>query len=299
MLREENNGYLERRRQIEILKNARRIAVVGLRPDPIFKSYAGTQKLLDCGLDVAPVIANCESILGLPRYGRVSEIAAPIDIVQFHTDGNAAMTQAARDAIAKAAKAFWVECGAASDDVRTLLNNAGVCLVEYRSLPEEYEKYLSTRKEKAVASNIEPLRHVSERMTRYPVTVTSSASMACALEKMKKGHFRHLPVVDERNHLLGMFSDRDLRLMYPSPSFEPDDQALEKFAAAAMADVATLNPVSILPDATLESAADLMLRWNVEALPVVAGDDHLVGIITSSDFLKEFIAHREQRIGRP
>ena len=294
MLREEENTYLARRQQMEILKNARRIAVVGLRPDPIYKSYACTQKLIDYGLEIAPVIANCESILGLDRYGRVSDIAEAIDIVQFYTDGKAAMTQAARDAIAKEAKAFWVENDAASDEVRALLKNAGVCLVEYRSLQEEYEKYRPTRSETAVVSNIEPLRHVRERMTRYPVTVTLSASIEIALEKMKRGHFRHLPVVDENNHLLGMFSDRDLRLMYPSPSFEPDENAMERFAAAAMADVATFNPVSILPDATLENAADLMLRWNVEALPVVAGDDHLVGIITSTDFLKEFLAHREQ-----
>jgi CBS domain-containing protein len=294
MLPEETNRYSVRRQEMEMLKSAKRIAVVGLRPDPIFKSYACTQKLIEYGLEIAPVIANCESILGLARYGRVADIAGAIDIVQFYTDGKAAMTQAALDAIAKEAKAFWVESGAASDEVRALLKNAGVCLVEYLSLLEEYEKYCSTRTETAVVSQIEPLRHVSERMTRYPVTVTPSASIESALEKMKKGQFRHLPVVDENNHLLGMFSDRDLRLMYPSPSFEPDEKAHEKFAAAAMADVATFSPVSILPDATLENAADLMLRWNVEALPVVAGDDHLVGIITSSDFLKEFIAHGEQ-----
>ena len=51
--------------------------------------------------------------------------------------------------------------------------------------------------------------------------------------------------------------------------------------------MATLNPVSITPDATLEEAAKLMLHWKVESLPVIAGDDHVVGIITSSDFLKE------------
>ena len=298
MLQEESNSYLALRQQMEILKNTRRIAVVGLRPDPIYKSYTRTQKLIEFGLEIAPVVTNCESIMGLGRYGRVSDIAEPIDIVQFYTDGETTMMQAARDTIAKGAKVFWVENDAASAAVRALLKNAEVCLVEYRSLLEEYEKYRSIRAEKAVVSNIEPLRHVSERMTRYPVTVTPSASIESALEKMKKGHFRHLPIVDENNHLLGMFSDRDLRLMYPSPTFEPDAKAMERFVAAAIADVVTFNPVSILPSATLENAADLMLRWNVEALPVVAGDDHLVGIITSSDFLKEFVARREQPSAR-
>jgi CBS domain-containing protein len=295
MLRQEIDTYSIKRQRWEVLGSARRIAVVGLRPDPIFKSYANTARLLEYGLDVAPVIANCECILGLGRYGRVADIAEPIDIVQFYTDGKADMAQAARDAVAKQAKAFWVESGAASEVARGSLKDSGVLLVEYRSLDEDYGKYLSTQRATEPVSNIEPLRHVSERMTRHPATVTPAASIASALEKMKRGHFRHLPVVDDNNHLLGMFSDRDLRLMYPSPSFEPDETALEKFGAAMIGEVATFNPVSILPDATLENAADLMLRWNVEALPVVAGDDHLVGIITSSDFLKEFKSHHDQK----
>jgi CBS domain-containing protein/predicted CoA-binding protein len=266
--------------------------VVGLRPDPIYRSYANTQKLRDFGLEIFPVVRNCEGVLGLGHHGRVSEIAEPIDIVQFYTDGDADMTQAAWDAVAKQAGVFWVESEAATDEVRGILNTHSVLLIEYRSLCEDYEKFFAMGHETTLVSNIEPLRHVSERMTRYPVTVTPGASIASALEKMKRGHFRHLPVVDEKNHLLGMFSDRDLRLMYPSPSLEPDENALKKFAAAAIAEVATFHPVSILPDATLENAADLMLRWNIEALPVVAGDDHLVGIITSSDFLKEFMAHQ-------
>ena len=290
MLREETNSYLARRQQKEILKDARRIAVVGLRPDPIYKSYACTEKLIEYGLEIAPVVSNCEGILGLPRYGRVSDIPDPIDIVQFYTVGKADMMQAARDAIEKNTKAFWVENDAAPGDVRVLLKNSGVLLVEYNSLQREYEQYLTTCADTSVVSNLEPLRHVGERMTRHPITVTPRASIESALEKMKRGHFRHLPVVDENNHLLGMFSDRDLRLMSPSPSFEPDEKTMEKFAATAVADAATFDPVSILPDATLENAADLMLRWNVEALPVIAGDDHLVGIITSSDFLKEFMA---------
>jgi CBS domain-containing protein len=295
MLRQEPNTFSVRRRQLELLREARRIAVVGIRPDPIFKSYARTRKLLEYGLEIAPVMDNSESILGLKRYSRVSDIEGAIDIVQFYADGKADMMRAAQDAIAKQAKAFWVEGGAARDDARDLLESAGVLVIEHRSLQEEYETYISARDETAVVSNIEPLRHVSERMTRFPVTVSPKASIASALEKMKAGHFRHLPVVDENNHLLGIFSDRDLRLMHPSPSVEPDEKALEKFAATAIADVATFNPISILPDASLENAADLMLRWNVEALPVIAGDDHLVGIITASDFLKEFMPHREQR----
>lgn len=295
MLREESNSFRLKRQRKEILATARRVAVVGLRADPIYKSYALTQKLIEYGLDIAPVISNCESILGCTRYGRVADIPEPIDIVQFYTDGKADMMQTARDAIQKRAKAFWIENDEASVDVRDLLKDGGVCLVECESLQKEYEQHLTDcTMPPAVTSGDQP-RHVGERMTRYPITVTPQSSIQTALEKMKKGHFRHLPVVDEHNRLWGMFSDRDLRLLQPSPALEANEEAFERFCATPVGKVATSNPVSITPDATLEQAAKLMLDWQVESLPVIAGDDHLVGIITSSDFLKECLAREEPK----
>jgi CBS domain-containing protein len=295
MLPEKPNSFRLRRQRKEILETARRVAVVGLRPDPIYKSYALTQKLIEYGLEIAPVISNCESILGCTRYGRVADIPEPIDIVQFYTDGKADMMQAARDAIQKRAKAFWIENDEASDDVRGLLRDSGVCLVEYESLQKESQQLLTDCTTPPAHAGADHPKHVGERMTRYPTTVTPQSSIQSALEQMKKGNFRHLPVVDEHNRLLGMFSDRDLRLFQPSPTLEANEVALEQFCATPVGKVATLNPVSITPDATLEEAAKLMLHWKVESLPVIAGDDHVVGIITSSDFLKEGSARCEPK----
>jgi CBS domain-containing protein len=293
MLCEEANTYRIKRQRQEMLNKARRIAVVGLRPDPIYKSYTCTQKLIEYGLDIAPVITHCESILGLVRYGRVAEVPEPVDIVQFYTDGKADMMQAAQDAAQMRAKAFWIENGTASDEVRKLLKAAGVCVVENESLSGEYEHYLTDATVKPAASLGGRAKHVSELMTRHPITVTPRSSVQSALEKMKKGHFRHLPVVDENDRLLGMFSDRDVRLLQPSPCLEASEDELKQISATTVGEAAAFNPVSVLPDATLEEAAALMLHWNVEALPVIAGDSHVVGIITASDFLKECVAHGE------
>ena len=295
MLQEETNSYVARRQQKNFLESTRRIAVVGMRPDPIFKSYTRTRKLLEYGLDIVPVLSNCESALGLVRYGRVSDIPAPIDIVQFYTDGNANLLETVRDTIAKGAKGFWIEDDRAPEEVRNLLKRAGVQLFEFDSLQKEYEQYFSGDKATPTVSNWGTDKHVGDRMTRYPVTVRPQDSIQSALEKMHKGHFRHVPVVDDENRLVGMFSDRDLRLMYPSPVFGPDEQHMEKFRATAMADAASFNPVSVLAEATLAEAAELMLRWNVEALPVIAGNDYLVGIITVSDFLKDSLGRGGQR----
>lgn len=293
MLHEEINSYRIKRQRQELLDKARRIAVVGIRPDPIYKSYTCTKKLIEYGVDIAPVVTNCESILGLANYGRVAEIPEPVDIVQFYTDGGADMLEAAKDAVQIGAKMFWIENGAASDQVCTLLKDCGVRLVENESLQGEYENFLTEREPKAPVSFTRAARHVSDVMTRHPVTVTPRSTVQCASEKMKKGHFRHLPVVDANNRLLGMFSDRDLRLLQPSPCLEVNEDELSQIRATTVGDAAAFNPVSVLPDATLEEAAELMLQWKVEALPVIAGDSHLVGIITASDFLKERAAHVE------
>lgn len=50
---------------------------------------------------------------------------------------------------------------------------------------------------------------VGEIMTAKPVTVAPNDSAAAALDKMRKGHFRHLPVVDGAK-VRGIISIRDL-----------------------------------------------------------------------------------------
>ena len=51
---------------------------------------------------------------------------------------------------------------------------------------------------------------VSEVMTTAVKTVTENTSSRQALELMHEGRFRHLPLVDDGGHVLGMLSVRDL-----------------------------------------------------------------------------------------
>jgi acetoin utilization protein AcuB len=127
-------------------------------------------------------------------------------------------------------------------------------------------------------------------MHRHPETIKRGDSLELALRKMKEGHFRHLPVVNDEGRLVGMLSDRDIRLLYPSLPAVPHDDAMLQLKKIAVEQAAVFSPVTILPDASLEAAAELMLRWEISGLPVVATEDYLVGILTYSDLLKEFIA---------
>jgi acetoin utilization protein AcuB len=127
-------------------------------------------------------------------------------------------------------------------------------------------------------------------MTKNPVTVKPGDTLKEALDKMKKGRFRHLPVVDEEGKLIGMISDRDIRLIRPSLAFVSSEDAAVQLWLTAVRQAAVFNPVTIPPDAPLEQAAELMLRWEVGALPVTTAGEKLVGIISYADLLREFVA---------
>ena len=131
---------------------------------------------------------------------------------------------------------------------------------------------------------------VRERMTRRPVTAKLNESLKEAIDKMANGNFRHLPVVDERGKLLGIISDRDIRLLQPSLAFVSQEEAAVQLASAAVCQGTVFDPVTIHPEALLERAANQMLRSNVSALPVVDDGEYLVGIITTTDLLREFEA---------
>ncbi len=60
MFGRESSEYLLKRQRKEILENLGRVAVVGLRNEPIFKSYGLTEKLIDYGVKIFPVIPNAK-----------------------------------------------------------------------------------------------------------------------------------------------------------------------------------------------------------------------------------------------
>ena len=288
MFGRESSEYLLKRQRKEILESLGRVAVVGLRNEPIFKSYGLTKKLIEYGVEVLPVIPKCESFLGIPCYDELQHIDGEIDVVQVYPETGLNLLNVAQQAIQKGTKVFWVEDSEASEPVRKLLTETKVYVVEHESLEREYRKNCIPLPPVPPATNPKPAIRVSERMTRNPMTVKRTETIRDAFEKMKNGHFRHLPIVDDNDNLIGMLSDRDLRLIHPSSAFVPYENMIEQLAALTVKQAGVFNPVAVLNDAPLEEAVELMLRWEIGALPVVA-NARLVGIITYSDMLREFL----------
>ena len=116
---------------------------------------------------------------------------------------------------------------------------------------------------------------VDELMTTNVLTVSEKETLKLADAEMRLGNFRHLPVMDEKQHVVGVLSDRDvLRALKRHSSDLPVGQIMTRHVHT----VRTGTPA--------ERAATIMMERGVGALPVIGDGEVLVGILTVSDFLQ-------------
>jgi acetoin utilization protein AcuB len=131
---------------------------------------------------------------------------------------------------------------------------------------------------------------VRDLMSRTPITASSDTSVLDARALMAKERIRHLPVTDSNGELLGIVTDRDIRLTLPSPATTLSVWEMSHLLAKlAVGDVMTKSPITVDPDRDAREAAWLMLEHKIGALPVLK-DGRLVGILTETDLLRAFAA---------
>jgi len=287
--------YLMRRQRKAVLEHCRRIAVIGASDDPTSPSYVAAEKLLGLSLEIIPISPDRVSFLGLRCYRSLRDVPGKIDIVQVYPSDGIDLVEIARAAVDRGVSTMWLEQGAAaSTEVEDILAGGRIQLVEHENLEHEYLKHmpLSTA---AVPSHRKDKRgaKVKDRMSKNPATAKPTDGLNEALWKMEHGHFRHLPVVEDNGKLIGMLSDRDIRLIRPSLAFVSKEDANVQLWSISVQQAAVFEPVKVTPETTLKEAAELMLRWHVGGLPVVADKDKLVGVITYTDLLREFVGREE------
>lgn len=127
---------------------------------------------------------------------------------------------------------------------------------------------------------------VREIMSAPAVSVSRTDTLAFAEELMIVERVRHLPVVDG-DVLVGILSQRDLLAASISTLSQPseeDDLELKRQHEVARAMRGTVETTT--PEARVEAAADTLLSQRVGCLPVVDERHHLIGIVTSADFVR-------------
>ena len=131
----------------------------------------------------------------------------------------------------------------------------------------------------------EPAMRVRDLMSDKPITVDPETPMLEARQRMLEERIRHL-IVTEGPSVVGIVTDRDIRLNLPSPATSLSVWEVNYLLARlTVRDVMTRAVVLVDPDRPAAEAARIMLTHKIGALPVTDGH-RLVGIITESDFVR-------------
>jgi len=130
---------------------------------------------------------------------------------------------------------------------------------------------------------------VSRSMTRKVITVDQEASIFDAQELMAQNNVRHLPIVDQKQHLIGIVTDRDIRSALPYRFLDMSPNEKEKISTIKVKDIMTKDPITISPTYTIQDALLMIQNSKVGALPVVDDKKRLTGIISVRDLLRAFI----------
>lgn len=139
---------------------------------------------------------------------------------------------------------------------------------------------------------------VKDYMTRHPIMIEDTTQVVEAQRIMSQNNIRHLPVVTSGKRLIGLVTRQ--RLMLPPETLGSMDvwEVASYLAKLNVAKVMIKGPElhTITESATLEEAAELMIRHKIGGLPVVeeevVGSDTVnagvvCGIITETDLLIE------------
>ena len=115
--------------EAEILKIGKNIAVVGISPDPGRPSHQVSRYMRQCGYNIIHVNPMCKEVFGLVCYPKLSDVPAPVDIVNVFRRSEEAPA-IVEDAVKIKAKAVWLQEGVVSDAARKRAEEAGLLFIE-------------------------------------------------------------------------------------------------------------------------------------------------------------------------
>ena len=116
-------------------------------------------------------------------------------------------------------------------------------------------------------------------MIKDPITVSDRTSVQEAIHLMQENAIRHLPVVNASEKLVGWVTLSDMKQgLLPAV-----------VTGLSLADLMIKDPITIHPDADVETAAQIIYQRKIGGMPVVDGDDKVLGVITVTDILGAFI----------
>lgn len=137
------------------------------------------------------------------------------------------------------------------------------------------------------AAEVDKVKRSESGMIINPITLTADRTIGEALRTMEEFKISGFPIIDEKNKLIGILTNRDLR-------FEPE-------AETPIESIMTKENLITAPVGTdLDQAEKILQRYKIEKLPVVDKSGKLKGLITFKDIQKrkKFPSACKDKFGR-
>jgi CBS-domain-containing membrane protein len=183
------------------------------------------------------------------------------------------------------------DCNLSEEDLRAALKEMRTYIdVTEEDLKKIYQIALRYAQQRAV------LRiPVSEVMTGKVVTITPDAGLDEAARLLSENHISGMPVVDQRNRVVGVISEADLLMLAgmteghtfrdllrrilgePVPSRKPGGK---------VENVMGFPPITSKADDDVRDVAKILDEKRIKRLPVVDDEGKLIGIISRADIVR-------------
>ena len=124
----------------------------------------------------------------------------------------------------------------------------------------------------AQALQVRKVKRAENGMILDPVTINENGLVGDALNLMKEYNIGGIPVINEKNELVGIVTNRDLRF--------------ERNLARPITEVMTREVITTTEFTDFSNAEGMLQQFKIEKLPVVDSKHKLVGLITYKDIIK-------------
>jgi len=125
-------------------------------------------------------------------------------------------------------------------------------------------------------------------MTTNIITLTPTETVRDAYETMREFSFRHIPIVDLENKLVGIISEGDV---LKSCYWEGNKIILPE---TSIGEIMSNEVTTCLPESPLGSVVATMLVCKIDCIPIIY-NEYLEGIITSTDIMEIFCKLEEEK----
>jgi len=132
---------------------------------------------------------------------------------------------------------------------------------------------------------------ITKLMTTGLITVHTGDPISKVRKLLREHHIHHVPVVSGHD-LLGIISASDILRVSFGDTFDTDERTVDATLDHTMTleDVMQKNVRTLRKSATVRDAAEVLVKGDFHAVPIVEADDKtLVGMVTSTDLIRHLL----------